>query len=254
MVGIVVIWILVWGGAYELPISQLPISGLLGISIGSGGGGNVDLGSGLFYHPEVGVVVHLTHQFNINLLGGYLAGFSNRYHLKTFLLGLSYQFSLLSSDTKPLSLEKISSHHLFLSIGNETYIDAQNAQDPNHAIQLVSIKLSGMLTKHWFATGESSFAYTGHIPGFATGLIGAGYKLYNKKTSFYAKFLLGAAGGGGIDAKGGFVIKPTIGVGYKMRKDLGMYAQISKLQAIHGNFSPMTLGIGLVYHLNLLGY
>ena len=31
---------------------------LLSISIGSGGGGGVDLGGGLFYHPEVGVVVH----------------------------------------------------------------------------------------------------------------------------------------------------------------------------------------------------
>lgn len=241
------------GSGLRLPLGQSPLAVVMRVAVGTGGGGGVDLGGGLFVHPEAGLAMRLTPRLDLHLLGGYLSGFSGHYHLKTLLMGLGYRFNVFSPGDMPVNSAQTTVHRVNIYLGNETYINPQNPKNPNRPIQLVSVKLEGMLSSHWFASGESAFAYTGRIPGYATGLVGGGYRYQYHRTAIYAKLLAGAAGGGGIDVNGGLVVKPAIGVDIDVNKQLGVYAEVAKLKALRGSFAPITAEVGLAYHLNLLG-
>ena len=234
--------------------SEMAVYPIVKLAIGSGGGGAVDLGRGVFYQAQAGLGLQLSSRLSLQLLGGYLSGLTGHYHLKTAMVGLAYHFGLYSPGVHEVSWQRTNAHTLQISLGNETYINPINPYNHNHAIQLFSVKLNALMRQHWLLSGETAFAYTGSIPGYATGLIGIGWQSSSANAlQLYGKFLVGAAGGGHIDVSGGFVIKPTIGVRYQFNQRVSIYASVAKLKALKGKFSPVTVDAGLGFRFPLLG-
>lgn len=243
------------GAGVSLPIVPNRLLAILRASVGSGGGGAVKMGSGLFTNPEAGLELFLTRHISLRTLAGYFYSFNNKYSLTTLSLGLAYHFTLLSSEGQQKVLTSSKNiYNLRLRIANQTYLNPNNRETDSHPIQLLAIKFDHLLNQHWFITGQTAFAYTGKIPGYATGTLGLGYQLHlNKAWLIFASLPIGAAGGAHIHVGGGLMTRPTIGAMYKINPTVGLYSSIAKLLPLKGSFSPLTAELGISYNFNFLG-
>jgi hypothetical protein len=86
-------------------------------------------------------------------------------------------------------------------------------------------------------------------------IIGLGYKLSftQDRTRLIGKFGIGAAGGGGVDIQGGFIISPDISLEQKVYKNLSVFVNTGFLMNPNAHFSAYTYGLGLKYDVNQNG-
>ena len=119
----------------------------------------------------------------------------------------------------------------------------------------ISMQINVDLNKNIFVAGQTSFANFGNAGAYAEGLIGLGLKksnLFNNSISIFAQILGGAAGGGNISTGQGLIVKPSIGLDYKLSNTLNFRTSAGYVKAKGGNLSSPFINLGIKYNITFL--
>ena len=122
-------------------------------------------------------------------------------------------------------------------------------------IKLAGFEYSSYFTKNWFAFLKVDGAFDGIKAGFMDVFLGGGY-LYpfnSNKTNIVAKFGVGAAGGGGIDTKGGFLLAPDLSIEQRIFKETYLALNTGFVVSPDSHFKTQSLGLGIKYYVDRNG-
>ena len=78
------------------------------------------------------------------------------------------------------------------------------------------------------------------------------YDLIKKKANIFIQALAGGAGGGDISTGEGLIIKPSIGMNYKINPAFAFRGAVGYVTARGGDLSSTFLNFGISYRLSFL--
>ena len=248
------------GAEYDL-YQNSPFYLLSKISLGSGGGGDIDTGGGLIIKPELGLEYKPLDQLGIALTGTYLFSPGSSYQVWSLGLNLNYYFDLgylgsLENTLFKKTPDYFDFNHFRIRLGNQLYIHPQH-EDLNNSnnlnINLLDLKLDFFCNKFIYLTGQTAFAYTGNAAGYFSGLIGPGIQSASyHHTYIYAELLAGAAGGAGLDIGTGKMLEPLVGLGYQLTPAWSIYSSFGETLSPNNNLRTKTIDLGFAYGFSAL--
>ncbi|GAC1609982.1 MAG: hypothetical protein NVS3B3_17600 [Aquirhabdus sp.] len=127
------------------------------------------------------------------------------------------------------------------------YLHAARYNGGNHSLDLMGFKIDRYITTDTYMSAQAHSAFTGNAGGFSVGLLGLGARTATSATGLFAgaEMLIGAAGGGGVDAKGGATAQAMVYGGIdlygKSRLKLGVGRVRSAKGALNSNAVDVTL-------------
>jgi hypothetical protein len=233
------------GLGYQYPLSN-KLSAVATVLIGGAGGGDVDTGGGFMIEGDVGLSYEFTKNNSIRALIGYLKALGGAFKTPVATMGYHRRITFGGSEHPHFDHVQLFS----LTIQNKTFMAPQRTDQRNGSIQLLDIHLDQQFYQKLYLTYQGAFAYRGEFTaGLATGMIGIGIRQnIHKKASIFAQGLLGVAGGGGLDVKGGLLHQYEAGALYHISPHTSLSASIGRVMSFKGKLNATTLGLGFVYH------
>jgi len=212
---------------------------------GFGGGGGVDTGGGFIATAGAGVTVPLFYGFEAEIGAQATAAPGGNFTAFAPYVRAALNFG---GNKRPY----LATRHWQLTLG-------LSEQEPNSGFRkpgatsnatpvLVESSLDLFLTEHLYFTGNAQTAVTGDVGGYAVGLLGLGYAMpLNKTWTVSLEGHVGAAGGGGVDTRGGLVGAVRVELDYALRDNLAISMGLGTMQPLRGNGGarPLTLHLGL---------
>ncbi|TXD52940.1 MULTISPECIES: hypothetical protein [unclassified Polaribacter] len=239
-----------------------------GFHFGGGGGAGAPDGGGAFILPHFNVGYDFKN-FSVNSGWSYVDFFDGG-HIKGHQLNLSLEIPLNYSYSKYTFSEdefsfaelqksdwNINSKRTSLLFHVNNLRIKGNTQGINSGktIRLAGFELASYFSENWFAFLKVDGAFDGIKAGFMDVFLGGGYHVsFNKNnTNILAKFGAGAAGGGGIDTQGGFLIYPDISIEQKIFGDVYIAINKGYIMSLNSHFYTSSYGIGLKYYIDRNG-
>ncbi len=244
-----------------------------GLHFGGGGGAGSPDGGGAFILPHF----NLGYAFKkFSIEGGYsyinffdggdinssqwniVVQIPLHYHYTSF----DYTETTLSSTDIPNQKswqQKSKRFSVLLHFNNHDLIgetkDTDGLPMDDQMINTVGIELNSFFSRNTFFFLKADGAYNGIDAGYMDLIAGLGYEFsFNKeRTRILGKIGLGAAGGGGVDTNGGFVIYPDISFEQKIFNDVFISLNKGFLLSPDASFLSSTYGVGFKYYFNQNG-
>ncbi|MHB0754210.1 hypothetical protein [Polaribacter sp. M15] len=243
-----------------------------GFHLGAGGGATAPDGGGIFILPHLNLGYDFKN-FSINSGWSYVNFFDDgEIKGNQFIVGLEipldytysdykmseneYDFDMLQNSDWNINSKKTSLmfHQNNLKIKGD--IDNPNIKRYGNAtIRLAGFELANYFNKNWFAFLKVDGAFDGIKAGFMDVFLGGGYLLpINKNnTNILAKFGVGAAGGGGVDTQGGFLLYPDVSIEQRIFNDFFLSINKGYVISPNSHFNTSSLGVGLKYYVERSG-
>ena len=243
------------GGGYNLIFNQKRTKLLLKVAAGAGGGGGVNSDGGFMLSPDISIEQKIHKDIFISINKGYLLTPSRLFSTSTFGIGLKYYVERngIISNTNAFATSKFKGIDIILK--QDVYINAKRIENPTENMHQISLQFNLDLNKNIYVAGQTSFANFGNAGAYAEGIVGLGIKsnlLFNKTTSIFTQVLGGAAGGGNISTGEGLIIKPSLGIDYKLSNTLNLRSAVGYVKAKGGELSSPFLNFGLKYNFSIL--
>ena len=230
------------GSGVKIPLSEkLSLDG--SVSLGGGGGGDVDTGGGLLFDISGG----LQYAINDHLFAG--AGLSWLTTSDGDLEGISPSIEIGSRfggydrkvDELPVRLRVVSQRY---TNGADGWRTSHEGKD----IDNLGVQFDYFPVPWAYLTGQGLAAYGGDAGAYMIGLIGAGLHQQIAGPLFAElEGLAGAAGGAGLAVGSGFVWQANAGIGYQLSKDMALMVTGGRIDAVNGDFAANVLGLSLVF-------
>jgi len=226
------------------------------IGIGAAGGRIYPEG-GLTMYPNAGFDLRITDKLGISAHGGYHRAIGGTFEAYTAGFSLKY-YGLTGGIKDPFTgaiASKIKTHGIGIGIQNQTYFKIAKDDYTTIDLQMISLKVYYDLNKHFYAVGETSFAYKGKSGGYAHGIFGLGIRsnlFLKNKISMFTEFMGGVAGGAGVDTGEGVLIRPTGGFNYHISDSLTFNIAIGQTSTPFGNVNSTNLNVGFDYKISIL--
>ncbi len=243
-----------------------------GFHLGAGGGASAPDGGGVFILPHFNLGYDFKN-FSINSGWSYVNFFDGgEIKGNQFMVGLEipldytyadynqseneYNFETLKDSDWNINSKRTSLlfHQNNLKVrGNQDNINIKNLG--NATIRLVGFELANYFTENWFAFLKVDGAFDGIKAGFMDVFLGGGYLLpiYKSKTNILAKFALGAAGGGGVESSGGFLVYPELSLEQRIFEDFFLTLNGGLVFSPDRVFNTTAYGFGLKYYVERSG-
>lgn len=250
----------VFGGlGYRQPLGLQGVAWIPEFDVGAGGGGNVDTGGGLLFHPQMGIEWPLSSRFAMKIKGGYLWGPHGNFKAMTLAGEILYHLDLVSAETRPTRKIETLLHaeDWRVELLDQIYLHPQRtARTTTSAVHLVSLQIDQLFNPFFFLSYQGSFAYQGnHSGGFATGMIGPGLQskvFCHQRLQFFTEVLVGAGGGGGLALGGGALIEPLVGIHYAVTKAIGLQASVGQIKALQHDLNTPIINFGMTIRFGTL--
>jgi hypothetical protein len=115
-------------------------------------------------------------------------------------------------------------------------------------ISLYGIRRRRFFTAHWYWGEAGAGALTGQRGGYfeGGGTLGFQHALFGACTA-EAHVFSGAGGGGGVQEGGGWMIRPTVGLGMAWSSGFNTTAEAGYARFVNGNIRGWTVGIAFNY-------
>ncbi len=244
------------GGGYHLSMNKNRTNILTKFGVGAGGGGGVDTKGGFLIYPDISIEQKLFDNIYASINKGYLMSPDSHFKASTLGFGLKYYIDKdgVSGDDKYKvgkfkGLETIIKQDLYLSAARDN--DGGYTQNMHQ----ISLQINFFFNKYIYGAGQTSFANFGDAGAYAEGIVGLGIQsntFFNNTTSIFAQLLGGAAGGGGISTGQGLIIKPSMGLNYKLTDKLNVQGGLGYVKARGGKLSSTYLNFGVSYNFSFL--
>lgn len=215
-------------------------------AVGMGGGNPtlIDVGGGQLNKFGVYATANLTRDTHFSLDTGYVQSpgglFRASYGSANLIIDLDHPYG-----------QKIISRagEYEWMVGTEHYYKVLHYTAPRDTLNGLVMKANIYLDKNIYLAGQAHAAYGGLSGGYAVGLFGMGYRFDKTRDGLYwgGDMLVGAAGGGLVDAGGGAVTQPMLYVGMDINKAEGIRLGFGKVKSLQGRMnSPV---VDLTYNI-----
>jgi hypothetical protein len=244
------------GAGYHFSINKNRTNIIAKFAIGAGGGGGADTGGGVLIYPDVSLEQKIFNDIYISINKGYLLNPNQHFTSSTLGFGLKYyvnQQGIKKKNNNYYSSAKFKG--IEVSIGQEMYFNAQRMLQPTENLHQIAMQVNLFLNKNIYVAGHTSFANFGNAGAYAEGIVGAGYQtnsFLNDKIQIFTQLLAGAAGGGDINTGQGLILKPSIGLNYKLNNKLSVRTSVGKVKARSGSLNSTSFNFGLNYRISFL--
>jgi hypothetical protein len=214
-------------------------------------GGRIAPEGGFMIYPSAGIDVKISNTIALSSHIGYYRAIAGDLEAYTYGVGLKYYG--FNGGTKEYTSFK--TQGIRIGIQNQTYLDVLKTDDNPVDLQLLGLQINYDINSTFYLIGEASFAYGGKSGGYAHGMAGIGvYSPYflNKKMRTHLEGMIGAAGGAGVDTGEGIIIRPSLGISYKLTNAVSLQSSIGKLITPFGDLKSTNITIGLSFGLATL--
>ena len=240
---------LFFGAGYH-PYQSKNINLFTKFAIGAAGG-RVAPEGGLMIYPSAGIDFKLSNKIALSSHAGYYRAIAGDLEAYTFGFGVKY----LGFNGGTENYTSFKTQGIRIGIQNQTYFDVLKTDSPNIDLQLLALQVNYDLNHTFYLVGEIGFAYDGKSGGYAHGMAGIGINspyFFNKKMRAHFEGMAGASGGAGVDTGEGIVIRPSIGLSYKLTNSVSLQSSIGKFITPFGDLKSTNVNIGLSFGLATL--
>jgi hypothetical protein len=214
-------------------------------------GGRVAPEGGLMIYPSAGIDFKISNKIALSSHAGYYRAIAGDLEAYTFGFGVKY----LGFNGGTENYTSFKTQGIRIGIQNQTYFDVLKTDSPNIDLQLLALQVNYDLNHTFYLVGEIGFAYDGKSGGYAHGMAGIGINspyFFKKKMRAHFEGMAGAAGGAGVDTGEGIVIRPSIGLSYKLTNSVSLQSSIGKFITPFGDLKSTNVNIGLSFGLATL--
>lgn len=198
------------------------LRGVAKLMAGPAGGGNLDVGGGAAIKASLGLDARLGRSGLLSASAGYITAPSASFKARVLQVqaGRRFTFAAPSGPTAPADWTWSWTGWSFRPSFLRLTAPQRRGDARALPIELVGLHFSYDLGSGFESVGQGNFATAGRAGGFGQGLLGLAWRspaLLGAGPRLRLQTLLGAAGGGGVDTSGGFLVQATAG----MEQDLG---------------------------------
>jgi len=239
---------------YRIPItSSTTIKA--GIAAGVGGGGGVDTGGGFLLDSTLGIQQMLGSSMFVALTGGYVQAPGRTFKASSLALQFGERFDTLDIPLSGIDMNQlnhVSFEKIRIRAAHHSYLRADPQWRTHHKqlnMQNLGLQVDYFLSPYAFITGQAIAAYKGMGGAYMTGMLGAGVHIPLGNTPLFmeTEALLGAAGGGGVDVRGGMVWQASASLGWQLSDAYSLMMGYGRMQSIKGNFKARLITAELNY-------
>ncbi|WP_440880886.1 hypothetical protein [Tenacibaculum sp. C7A-26P2] len=243
------------GAGYQLYFNKKRTNILTKFGIGAGGGGGVDTQGGFLLYPDISLEQKLFDNIYFSLNKGYVLSPNTHFSASSFGYGLKYYVDKdgASSNQSTYSLGKFKGIEAIIK--QDFYTDAQRDKNKRQDLHQISFQVNFFLNEHIFVAGQAAFANFGDAGAYAEGIVGLGIKsnrFFRNSTYIFTQMLGGAAGGGGISTGQGLILKPSIGLDFKLNRMLSFRLGTGFIKAKRGALDTSIFNLGINYKFSFL--
>ncbi|WP_298883357.1 hypothetical protein [uncultured Polaribacter sp.] len=239
-----------------------------GLHFGGGGGAGAPDGGGAFILPHFNLGYDFKN-FSINSGWSYVNFFDEgaiKNHQLNFSIEipLDFNYAKYTSAEKEIDIEKFKmtkwnqkpkKNSLMVHFNNLKIKGNTQGINNGKTIKLAGFEFTSYINNNWFTFLKVDGAYDGIRAGYMDVFLGGGYHLSLNKnnTNILAKLGIGAAGGGGINTDGGFLLYPDLSIEQRVFNDLFLTINKGYLFTPSKDFYTSTFGLGIKYYLERNG-
>jgi hypothetical protein len=233
------------GLGVSLPFSRAVGLDLLGYA-GAGGGGAVNTGGGLLFHPSAALWLRLG-QAHLQLSGGHLFAPQGRFGgwSGALLVGVQTERVEVSDpEARIIALGEdagIGVDRWSVSFAHKTYFPASDRDN----VQLLGAGLDRPLTEWLAVTGRGWAAWLGGVGGYAEGLLGVQLRVaplpFAPNHQLRLDLQTGAAGGGGLEVASGLIAQATAQYRVAFARQFALSIGGGRMIALRGPFAATVL-------------
>jgi len=230
------------------------------LAVGAGGGGKVDTGGGLIVRGELAAGYRISPSLIGRIGAGYMSAPDGHFQASTLTAQLGYQWQIAGDydyGSPILASGTLQEKRWRLRAVDQVYMSAaRKGASSANAISLMGIKADMLLPNNTYITGQGLAAYDGGAGGYAAGMLGMGKTVYfgnQNKFGASVELAVGEAGGGNIDVGSGVIVQPSVGITYRIRKNISLDLNYSHIKALSGALDSEVYEVGMSYQFSTAG-
>ena len=221
-------------------------------SLGLGGGGGIATGGGLIDKLAVGATLRLTETLGIGVEAGMTHALRNAdFMARTASVSLNWRLDAPRRHAFDLASVDIESTRMEFIAGAETY-RAGRKDGTERKLAAVVTGLNRFVTPEFYVTGQAHSAFAGGAGAYSVGLFGVGTQWpLVSGLRVGAEALAGAAGGGGVDTRGGALMQARGYLDLALNPTLSLRVGAGKVKSLHGGVDAPLVDAALIYRFGL---
>lgn len=233
------------------------LRGVAKLMVGSAGGGNLDVGGGAAIKASLGLDALLGRTGLLSASAGYITTPSASFKARVlqFQAGRRFTFAAPSGPTAPADWTWSWAGWSFRPSFLRMTAPQRRGDARALPIELVGLHFSYELGSGFESVGQGNFATAGRAGGFAQGLLGLAWRspaLLGSGPRLRLQAMVGAAGGGGVDTSGGFLLQPTVGLEQDLGGGWSLQVLGGRTRAPNGRLNTSLLEGGLAWRFKAL--
>ena len=212
------------------------------LALGMGGGGTVDTGGGLLGKASLFGTYQWSPAMALSLEAGVARAPQGQFSATFSALTLSWVIDEAqpAADVAPAVRQEFSA-------GVSRY-DAARRDGRQESLQSVVLKVNRFIWPRVYLTGQVHSAMSGGAGGYSAGFLGAGLQApLGEGWAASAELLAGAAGGGGVDTQGGFLVQPMAYLGYQWSPAVTVRVGGGRIKATQGPLNSGVLDLSVAF-------
>lgn len=211
-------------------------------AVGMGGGGDVSVGGGLLLKGAAYGIVRLTHNMGLTLEGGYTRAPQGKFRA----LHATAALNLILDDPYDTAAPARTTRTEW--VGGASRYKAARKDGTVRNLDAVTLKVNRFVLNNFYVTGQAHSAFAGAAGGYTVGLFGLGtqWPVFTG-VRVGAELLAGAAGGGGVETRGGALVQPMAYVDVEVTPQLSLRLSGGKVKSLRGPFSSSVVDVSLAF-------
>lgn len=224
---------------------------------GPAGGGRLDVGGGMAWKEALGAHLRLGSSTWLGLEVGRFRAPGGTYGADFLQLSLGRSFGMaMDSGRTSHPGDTFETSRWWLEGGLAELPSAQRGSGARSAaLRMADLRVGLPLGPHLYLAGEAAFGTSGRAGGYAEGLLGLGLEtspIPVSGTALFGELSLGAAGGGGVDTRGGAFIQPAVGLRQPMGPRMDLVLRVGRTRGLHGGLDTPMAALALRWKVDLL--
>jgi hypothetical protein len=212
------------------------------VAAGMGGGGDVSVGGGLLLKASGYGVVRLTRDMGLTLEAGYTTAPQGRFRA----LHATAALNLILDDPYDTAAPTRTTRTEW--VGGVSRYQAARKDGTVRDLDAVTMKVNRFVANNFYVTGQAHSAFAGGAGGYSVGLFGIGTQWpVFARTRIGAELLAGAAGGGGVETRGGALVQPMAYVDFEVTKQLSLRLSGGRVKSLRGPFNSNVIDLSVAF-------
>ncbi|MEP6505971.1 MAG: hypothetical protein ABJD97_21735 [Betaproteobacteria bacterium] len=221
-------------------------------SAGLAGGGAIDTAGGLLVKTAAGATLRLTDTLGIGAELGLVDAPRGHYKAVTTALSLNWALDVPQGDVSSWDNPRPGSPtRMEFGAAVERYRAARK-DGTVRQLDAVALQVNRFVTSNVYVTGQAHSAFAGGAGAYSVGLFGVGAQVpVVSRLRLGAAALAGAAGGGGVDTRGGAVVLARAYVDVALNDALSLRVGAGKIKSVHGGLDAPVVDAALVFRFGV---